>query len=145
MRLGKLLKPAGIAMELPRRKFLDLAIGAGALSVWLDAALALDYPTRPVHLIVGFPAGFTPLVSRLYRSREQLLGRPASDARFQEQNIDSRLRLDSRRKNRPVLSPLLGVKRTLISTAVMSAFDPKRTFRFGATQLLLRIIQWTPT
>jgi tripartite-type tricarboxylate transporter receptor subunit TctC len=53
-------------MELPRRKFLDLAIGAGALSAWLDAALALDYPTRPVHLIVGFPAGFTPdIIARL--------------------------------------------------------------------------------
>ena len=53
-------------MELPRRKFLDLAIGAGALSAWLDAALALDYPARPVHLIVGFPAGFTPdIIGRL--------------------------------------------------------------------------------
>src|SRR5262245_40846182 len=53
-------------MELPRRKFLGLAIGAGALSAWLDAALALDYPTRPVHLIVGFPAGFTPdIIARL--------------------------------------------------------------------------------
>jgi tripartite-type tricarboxylate transporter receptor subunit TctC len=53
-------------MELPRRKFLDLAIGAGALAAWLDAALALDYPTRPVHLIVGFPAGFTPdIIARL--------------------------------------------------------------------------------
>ena len=53
-------------MELPRRKFLHLAIGAGALSARLDAALALDYPTRPVHLIVGFPAGFTPdIIARL--------------------------------------------------------------------------------
>ena len=53
-------------MELPRRKFLDLAIGAGALTARLDAALALDYPTRPVHLIVGFPAGFTPdIIARL--------------------------------------------------------------------------------
>ncbi len=33
---------------------------------WGDAALALDYPTRPVHLIVGFPAGFTPdIIARL--------------------------------------------------------------------------------
>ena len=53
-------------MELPRRKFLYLTIGAGALAAWLDAALALDYPTRPVHLIVGFPAGFTPdIIARL--------------------------------------------------------------------------------
>ena len=53
-------------MQLPRRKFLYLAAGAGALPAWLDAALALDYPTRPVHLIVGFPAGFTPdIIARL--------------------------------------------------------------------------------
>jgi tripartite-type tricarboxylate transporter receptor subunit TctC len=53
-------------MELPRRKFLHLTIGVGALATWLDAALALDYPTRPVHLIVGFPAGFTPdIIARL--------------------------------------------------------------------------------
>ena len=56
----------GIVMELPRRKFLHLATGAVALPAWLDAALALDYPTRPVHLIVGFPAGFTPdIIARL--------------------------------------------------------------------------------
>ena len=47
-------------MELLRRKFLHLATGAAALPAWLGAALALDYPTRPVHLIVGFPAGFAP-------------------------------------------------------------------------------------
>jgi hypothetical protein len=53
-------------MELPRRKFLHLATGTAALPAWLDAALALDYPTRPVHLIVGFPAGFTPdIIARL--------------------------------------------------------------------------------
>src|SRR5215470_18639195 len=53
-------------MELPRRKFLHLATGAASLPAWLDAALALDYPARPVHLIVGFPAGFTPdIIGRL--------------------------------------------------------------------------------
>ena len=62
-------------MELPRRKFLHLTIGAGALAAWLDAALALDYPTRPVHLIVGFPAGFTPdIIARL--TAEALSERP---------------------------------------------------------------------
>ena len=56
----------GIAMKLPRRKFLHLAIGVTALSALSDVALALEYPTRPVRLIVGFPAGFTPdIIARL--------------------------------------------------------------------------------
>jgi len=47
----------GVAMKLPRRKFLHLAVGATALSALSDTALALDYPTRPVHWIIGFPPG----------------------------------------------------------------------------------------
>jgi tripartite-type tricarboxylate transporter receptor subunit TctC len=44
-------------MKFPRRKFLHLAAGAAALPVMSRAASALDYPTRPVHLLVGFPPG----------------------------------------------------------------------------------------
>jgi tripartite-type tricarboxylate transporter receptor subunit TctC len=44
-------------MKLLRRKFLNLAAGAVALPVLPRAVAALDYPTRPVHLIVGFFAG----------------------------------------------------------------------------------------
>ena len=44
-------------MKLPRRKFLNLAMGATALSALSDTALPLDYPTRPVHWIIGFPPG----------------------------------------------------------------------------------------
>jgi tripartite-type tricarboxylate transporter receptor subunit TctC len=44
-------------MKLPRRQFLHLAAGAAALSVRSRRAAALDYPTRPVHFIVGFFAG----------------------------------------------------------------------------------------
>jgi tripartite-type tricarboxylate transporter receptor subunit TctC len=44
-------------MKLPRRNFLHLAMGATALSAFSDTALALDYPTRPVHLISGYAAG----------------------------------------------------------------------------------------
>src|SRR5258708_35826155 len=32
-------------------------LGAAALPVLPRIASALDYPTRPVHIIVGFPAG----------------------------------------------------------------------------------------
>ncbi len=44
-------------MELPRRQFLSLAAGAVALPALSHAAAAVDYPTRPVHIIVGFPPG----------------------------------------------------------------------------------------
>src|SRR6516165_2790907 len=44
-------------MKLPRRKFLHLAAGAAALLALPRVASALDYPTRPVHLLVGFAAG----------------------------------------------------------------------------------------
>src|SRR5215470_12539481 len=42
-------------MKLPRRQFLHLATGAAALPVASHWAQA--YPTRPVHIIVGFPGG----------------------------------------------------------------------------------------
>jgi tripartite-type tricarboxylate transporter receptor subunit TctC len=44
-------------MKFPRRKFLHLAAGAAALPALSRTALALDYPVRPVHLIVFFAAG----------------------------------------------------------------------------------------
>jgi tripartite-type tricarboxylate transporter receptor subunit TctC len=44
-------------MKLPRRQFLHLAAGAAALPAVLRVARAQAYPTRPVRLIVGFPAG----------------------------------------------------------------------------------------
>jgi tripartite-type tricarboxylate transporter receptor subunit TctC len=44
-------------MKLSRRTYLRLAAGAAALPAFSRAACALDYPTRPVHWIVGFPPG----------------------------------------------------------------------------------------
>jgi tripartite-type tricarboxylate transporter receptor subunit TctC len=44
-------------MTLPRRKFLHLAAGAAALPAVSRRALALDYPNRPVKILVGFSAG----------------------------------------------------------------------------------------
>jgi tripartite-type tricarboxylate transporter receptor subunit TctC len=53
-------------MKLSRRKFLHLAAGAAALPTATRFASALDYPTRPVHLIEGFGAGgATDIVARL--------------------------------------------------------------------------------
>jgi len=44
-------------MKLRRRNFLQITAGAGALAVLPRAGLALDYPTRAVRWIVGFPPG----------------------------------------------------------------------------------------
>ena len=44
-------------MKLPRRQFLHLAAGAAALPAASRFAWGQVYPTRPVRIIVGFPAG----------------------------------------------------------------------------------------
>jgi tripartite-type tricarboxylate transporter receptor subunit TctC len=46
-------------MKLPRRKFLHLAAGIAAVPATARIARAQAYPTGPVRLIVGFPAGGT--------------------------------------------------------------------------------------
>jgi tripartite-type tricarboxylate transporter receptor subunit TctC len=47
-----------------------MAAAAAALPVLARSAWSLDYPTRPVHLIVGFPAGTGPdVVARLIGQR----------------------------------------------------------------------------
>ena len=44
-------------MKLPRRQFLHLVAGAAALSAVSRSARAQAYPTRPITMIVPFPAG----------------------------------------------------------------------------------------
>jgi tripartite-type tricarboxylate transporter receptor subunit TctC len=44
-------------MKLPRRNFLHLAAGAAAVPAMSRIAWAQAYPTKPVRLIVPFPAG----------------------------------------------------------------------------------------
>ena len=46
-------------MKLPRRQFLHLAAGAAALPAVSRIARAQSYPSRPVRIVVGFPAGGT--------------------------------------------------------------------------------------
>ncbi|TMJ78621.1 MAG: tripartite tricarboxylate transporter substrate binding protein [Alphaproteobacteria bacterium] len=46
-------------MKLPRRQFLHLVAGAAAVAALSRSARAQAYPSRPVRLVVGFPAGGT--------------------------------------------------------------------------------------
>jgi len=53
-------------MHPSRRKFIGIAAVSAAAPVFAPSARAQTYPTRPVHLIVGFPAGSGPdIVGRI--------------------------------------------------------------------------------
>ena len=65
-------------MKLPRRQFLHLAAGAAALPAVSRVAWAQSYPTRPVRIIIPFPAGqATDTIARLMgQSLSERLGQP---------------------------------------------------------------------
>jgi tripartite-type tricarboxylate transporter receptor subunit TctC len=71
-------------MKLPRRQFLHLAAAAGALPAVSRIAWALDYPSRPVRMIVGFPAGGTTDISA------RLIGQWLSERLGQQFIIENR-------------------------------------------------------
>jgi tripartite-type tricarboxylate transporter receptor subunit TctC len=65
-------------MKLPRRKFLRFAAGAAALPALSRVAMAQSYPSRPVTMIVPFPAGgATDVIARIMAERmREPLGQP---------------------------------------------------------------------
>ena len=71
-------------MNLPRRQFLQMAARAVAIRAQISVAVALDYPTRPVHMIVGIPAGLAPDVAA------RLIGPPLSERLGQPVVIENR-------------------------------------------------------
>jgi len=70
-------------MNFHRRKFLHLAMSTAVLPTLSETASALDYPTRPLHIVVGFPSGQADIVPRV-------LGQQLSDHLRQPVVIDSR-------------------------------------------------------
>jgi len=78
------IQARGATMKLPRRQFLRLAAAATTLPTVSRIALAVDYPTRPVHLVVGYPPGLAPdIIARL-------VGAPLSERLGQPVVIDNR-------------------------------------------------------
>jgi tripartite-type tricarboxylate transporter receptor subunit TctC len=74
----------GITMKLPRRLFLHLTAAITVLPAANRIATAQIYPTRQVHLIVGFPPGFAPdIVARL-------IAQPLSERLGQQIVVDNR-------------------------------------------------------
>jgi tripartite-type tricarboxylate transporter receptor subunit TctC len=70
--------------HMERRKVLQLAAGAAALTLAPRSASALDYPTRPVHIVVGYPPGLSPdIIARL-------VGQALSERLGQQFIVDNR-------------------------------------------------------
>jgi tripartite-type tricarboxylate transporter receptor subunit TctC len=71
-------------MTIARRRLLHLAAGAAALPLRPRAASALDYPKRPVRIVVPYPAGIAPdIVARL-------VAQSLSERRKQQFIVDNR-------------------------------------------------------
>jgi tripartite-type tricarboxylate transporter receptor subunit TctC len=64
--------------KLPRRRFLELAAGTVAIPAVLRSAYADAYPSRPIHLLVGFPpGGAADIIARLTgQMLSERLGQP---------------------------------------------------------------------
>ena len=73
-------------MVFPRRTFLQLAAGAAALPAVPRMARAQVYPSRPVRIVVGFPAGGATDI------QARLMGQWLSDRLGQQFIIENRAR-----------------------------------------------------
>ena len=114
-------------MKLLRRKNLHLAASAAALPVLLRAASALDYPTRPVHIIVGYAPGGTNDIS------ERLMGQWLSERLGRKFVIENRPGAASNLATQTVVqAPPDGYTLLLVNTsnAINATLYDKLNFNF---------------
>jgi tripartite-type tricarboxylate transporter receptor subunit TctC len=71
-------------MALHRRRILQLAAAAAAVPALPRAAAALDYPTRPVRLVVGYTAGSAPDIAA------RLIGQSLTDRLGQQFVVENK-------------------------------------------------------
>ena len=71
-------------MDFARRKLLRLALGSSALPTFTHTAGALDYPSRPVRIVVSLPAGLAPDIDA------RLIAQPLSERLGQSVVIENR-------------------------------------------------------
>ena len=122
-------------MKLPRRQFLHLAAGAAALPAVSRSARAQAYPTRPVRIIVGFPAGGTSDIMA------RLMGQWLSERLGQQFVIENRPGASANLATEAVVrAPADGYTLLLVSTthATNAALYDKLNFNFLATLCPLR-------
>ena len=77
-------------MNFARRQFLHLAAGAAALPAVSRIATAQSYPTRPIAMIVPYPAGgVTDTIARIIAERmREPLGQRIENVDGADGNID---------------------------------------------------------
>ena len=71
-------------MRTARRRFLQWAAGIAMAPVFPRLALALEYPTRPIHLAIGFAPGLAPdIVARV--DRTAAVGAARAECHYRQQ------------------------------------------------------------
>ena len=114
-------------MNLPRRRFLQLAVAAAALPAVSRSVSAQTYPARPVRLIVGFaPGGAADLSARL-------MGQWLSDRLSQQFVVENRTGAGSNIATEAVVkAPADGYTLLLVTpaNAINASFYDKLNFVF---------------